>query len=66
MLVWRSSSNSTASDTVAAQLLEAVREHTARLHHARGDWDQPSTERSWNADAVPAEDTPPLQLESYR
>ena len=51
---------------LGVQLLEEVRRHTMRLHQARGDWDRLTSARSWNADTVPAKETPPLELSSYK
>ena len=50
----------------ALQLLQQARAHTRALQQARGDWERRSTSRSWNADALPEKDTPPLELPSYR
>jgi hypothetical protein len=48
------------------KLFEEMREHTRRLHQARGDWNKPSTFRNWN-DPTPRETTTaPLAIESYR
>lgn len=55
-----------APSWLGVQLLEEVRRHTMRLHQARGDWDRLTSARSWNADTVPAKETPPLELESYK
>ena len=48
------------------QLLQQARAHTRALQQARGDWERRSTSRSWNADALPEKDTPPLELSTYR
>lgn len=54
------------NDPEQLQLLEEMREHTRRLHQARGDWNKPSTFRNWN-DPTPRETTTaPLAIESYR
>ena len=50
----------------ALQLLQQAQTHTRALQQARGDWERRSTSRSWNADALPEKDTPPLELPSYR
>ncbi len=55
-----------ARDPAQAAALEVMREHTRRLHQARGDWDQPSTFRCWNDPAPRATATAPLQIEHYR
>ena len=54
------------STTTPLQLLDQARAHTKALQQARGDWERRSTSRSWNADALPEKDTPPLELPSYR
>lgn len=53
-------------DPQQAELLAAMREHTLRLHQARGDWCQPSTDRCWNSTKPPAKARKPLEVESYR
>jgi hypothetical protein len=54
------------NDPEQLKLLEEMREHTRRLHQARGDWNKPSTFRNWN-DPTPRESTTaPLAVESYR
>lgn len=50
----------------ALQLLGQARAHTKALQLARGDWERRSNVRSWNADALPEKDTPPMELPSYR
>jgi hypothetical protein len=55
-----------ARDPAQAAALEAMREHTRRLHQARGDWNRPSTFRCWNDPAPRATATAPLQIEHYR
>ena len=54
------------SDPAQVQLLEEMREHTRRLHQARGDWNKPSTFRNWNDPAPRPQATAPLAIESYR
>ena len=48
------------------EMLEQMREHTRRLHQARGDWNKPGTFRNWNDPTPRAETTAPLAIESYR
>ena len=54
------------NDPEQIKLLDAMREHTRRLHQARGDWNTPSTFRNWNDPMPRAETTAPLAIESYR
>jgi hypothetical protein len=55
------------NDPEQMKMLEDMREHTRRLHQIRGDWNRPSSFRSWN-DPVPKNVEPkkPLSVESYR
>lgn len=55
------------NDPEQMKMLEDMREHTRRLHQIRGDWNRPSSFRSWN-DPVPKNMEPkkPLSVESYR
>ena len=55
-----------ASDPHQQRLLHEMREHTRRLHQARGDWERPGDERSWNSAAPRGEARPPLADEAYR
>ena len=54
------------TDPEQMQLLEQMKEHTRRLHQARGDWNKKSTFRNWNDPTSRAETTAPLAIESYR
>jgi hypothetical protein len=54
------------NDPEQMKLLEEMREHTRRLHQARGDWNTPSTFRNWNDPTPRDSTTAPLAIESYR
>ena len=52
-------------DPEQVALLAQMREHTRRLHQARGDWSEPSCDRNWNSTRPPAKATAPLAIDSY-
>lgn len=54
------------SDPQQHAMLEAMKEHTRRLHQARGDWNKPNSRRNWNAPAPRDKATAPLAIDAYR
>lgn len=54
------------SDPDQVALLEAMREHTRRLHQSRGDWNRPNTRRNCNSAAPRDKATAPQAIESFR
>ena len=54
------------SDPQQAAMLAAIKEHTRRLHQARGDWNAPSNYRNWNNPQMVDKAKPPEAIESYR
>jgi hypothetical protein len=54
------------SDPAQLTMLEEMKQHTRRLHQARGDWNKPNARRNWNSAAKRQDATAPLQIASYR
>lgn len=54
------------SDPQQQDMLEAMKEHTRRLHQVRGDWNKPNSRRNWNAPLPRDKATAPLAIDEYR
>jgi hypothetical protein len=48
------------------QLLRVIRSETRHLHRLRGEWDKPSTHRSWNDPKAAVPQQAPLAIEDFR
>lgn len=53
-------------DPEQLKLLDAMREHTRRLHQLRGDWNKPTNVRNWNDPTPRPTSSAPLAIASYR